>query len=119
LRVLVCGGRKFSDYEQMDEILDRVNPSVLIQGGATGADSLAHDWAKRRLSEDNRITEKADWNKYGKSAGFLRNQKMIDDHHPDLVIAFDGGNGTAHMIRTAKKAKIRLLIVRPKTLLNI
>lgn len=51
----------------------------------------------------------ADWRKYGKSAGPLRNQQMIDEGKPDLVVAFPGGTGTADMVRRAKAAGIRVI----------
>ena len=47
-----------------------------------------------------------DWKKYGKKAGPLRNQQMLEEGKPDLVVAFPGGNGTADMVRRAKKANI-------------
>ena len=51
----------------------------------------------------------ADWKKYGKSAGPLRNQRMIDEGKPDLVVAFPGGVGTADMISRAKAYNISVL----------
>lgn len=108
MKVLVCGGRDFNDYKLLNKTLNRVHKhlkiSLLIEGGAKGADSLAATWAK-----ENNIpikTFKADWNKFKKSAGPIRNQQMINGGLPELVVAFGGGSGTADMIRRAKKANI-------------
>lgn len=50
----------------------------------------------------------ADWKTHGKRAGSIRNQKMIDDYHPQLVVAFPGGAGTADMVRRARAAGIEV-----------
>ena len=94
-------------YEKLDFFHDPMNfepISLIIEGGASGADTLARYWAKH-----NKVafqTYKADWEKYGKRAGTIRNELMLKEH-PDIdgVIAFpSGGPGTAHMMRIAKEA---------------
>jgi hypothetical protein len=55
------------------------------------------------------VTEHTCWEKYGKPARPIRNQKMIDDHKPNLVIAFPGGRGTADMVFKARSAGIEVL----------
>lgn len=106
MRILVCGGRDYADQARVDQILDRVlaerGISVIIHGGARGADSLAGRWAASRGIEV--AVYPADWNTHGKRAGPLRNQLMLDDGRPDAVIAFAGGRGTADMIRRARAA---------------
>jgi predicted polyphosphate/ATP-dependent NAD kinase len=47
----------------------------------------------------------------GKAAGIIRNQRMLDEGKPDLVIAFQGGDGTADMVRRANKSKIPTIIL--------
>ena len=71
------------------------------KGGAKGADKLSEKWA-----DDNNIDKDIyypDWNKYGKKAGYIRNQSIIENS--DRVIAFwDGSSkGTSHSINLAKK----------------
>ncbi|SRR6266849_768377 len=106
MRVLVCGGRDFSDFDAANEALTyhAFEADFIIHGGARGADSLAQDWA------DNAglacLVYPADWKMHGRAAGPLRNQRMIDEGKPDLVIAFPGSRGTADMIRRAKAAGI-------------
>lgn len=79
----------------------------IISGGATGADSVAIDWAIVNWCKFQEF--KADWKKYGKQAGFIRNQRMLSEGKPNVVIAFPGGNGTAHMVKIAKAAGIRVM----------
>ena len=101
MKILVCGGRDYANVQHVFETLDEVNPSVVLHGAARSADRLAGRWAMERGVSCRPYP--ADWNRYGKSAGFRRNEEMLDKEHPDLVIAFPGGNGTAHMIRTARQ----------------
>lgn len=104
MKVLVCGGRDFNDAEKIYDVLDawcRVELiTEVIAGGARGADWLAKDWAI--INEVEYRDFRADWGRYGKSAGILRNIEMLAESNPALVIAFPGGEGTAHMVRHAK-----------------
>ena len=101
VKVLVCGGRKFDDYDSMCTFLGHFHAehgiTRLIQGGATGADFLARRWAENNFIPYQEY--KADWKRYGNRAGPLRNQKMLDIEDPDFVIAFPGGAGTADMVK--------------------
>lgn len=112
--VLVCGGRGYGNRALLYDVLDvahAANPIVgIVHGGAAGADALAGAWAR-----DNGCPEReylADWDALGRAAGPLRNQKMLDETKPDLVIAFPGGAGTADMVRRAKAAKVPVVMVR-------
>jgi hypothetical protein len=114
LRVLVCGGRDFTDRSLVWRKLDEFSYGkdiTLIQGGATGADRFAYEWGAFRRHCIELITERANWGAHGKAAGPIRNQKMIDEHKPDLVLAFPGGRGTADMVRRAKAAGIEVVEV--------
>ena len=107
MRVLVCGGRDYADYAYVEENLNDLplgNSSVIIHGGAQGADRLAERWAFAHGVDSERFS--ADWEKHGKAAGPIRNQRMIDEGQPDLVVAFPGGKGTADMIRRARAAGV-------------
>jgi hypothetical protein len=55
---------------------------------------------------------KAKWDKYGKSAGPIRNKKMLDEGKPDLVFAFPGGPGTNNMIKQAKEKNILIYNIK-------
>ena len=119
MRVLICGGRDFDDYHSfwysMNDISDKFDfdnkqPITIIQGGAKGADAFARTYAIECGFELENY--EANWSKYGPGAGPIRNQQMIDEGKPDLVIAFPGGKGTADMIRRARKAKIKVIEIK-------
>ena len=84
---------------------------VVIQGGAAGADSLARSWAAH--SGVVCLTFKANWKAHGKGAGPQRNQRMLDEGRPELVVAFRGGRGTIDMVRRASKANVMLALTDP------
>jgi hypothetical protein len=113
MRVLVCGGRDFSDAELLGAWLGGIHKdhgiSCLIEGGAPGADTLA-----RLFGEYAGIPVEsypADWTKHGRAAGPIRNAQMLAEGRPDLVIAFPGGKGTADMVRKARIAGVRVAAV--------
>ena len=114
MRVLVCGGRDYDDRHSLFTILDNYHTEneikCLIHGDARGADRLAAKWAEDRNIESIAAFP-ADWEKYGKSAGPVRNQEMLDYGRPDLVIAFPGGKGTADMTYRAEKAGITVHMI--------
>lgn len=117
-RIIVCGGRNYDRAEVVNHILDEyVGPLIdpashewpcIVHGAASGADSLADDWAIGRdvLVEPH----PADWAVHGRAAGPIRNQEMLEAG-ADLVIAFPGGRGTGDMIRRARRAGVRVAIV--------
>ncbi len=113
MRVLVCGGRDFSDRERLNDVLAQkvgfaghpdLPRDTIIVGCAKGADTLAEQWANRAGHRVERYP--ADWERHGKAAGPLRNQRMLEEGKPNLVIAFPGGRGTADMIARAEKAGV-------------
>jgi predicted Rossmann-fold nucleotide-binding protein len=122
-RILVCGGRDFDDYPFVAATLDRICaekgweyepdeygntlPSVVvIQGGARGADACADQWAVTRWC--SMIEIKADWDIWGKAAGPIRNQRMLEEK-PVLVVAFPGGVGTKDMVERARRAGVEVM----------
>lgn len=111
MRVLVCGSRNANDAASIQKVLDQLDPrpSFVITGCARGVDWMARIWAK--MNGIPTLDYPADWKTHGRRAGPLRNQRMIDEGRPDLVIAFPGGIGTADMVARAKRARIRLLEV--------
>lgn len=109
-RVLVTGGREYADSGKVDRALFDLNPSVVCHGGATGADALADSYCK--LNAVPVICYPADWSLFGKSAGPIRNQQMLKEFQPDLVVAFPGGRGTAHMREIAERAGVPVLVIQ-------
>jgi len=115
VRLLVCGGRDYNDEREAFRVLDAImleQPvTMVVQGGARGADLLGRTWAERRLIPFSEYP--ADWNRHGKGAGPRRNQQMLDDGKPDLVVAFYGGVGTADMVRRAIDAGVPVRRISP------
>jgi hypothetical protein len=111
MNVLVCGGRDYADVRALNEALDAIhrekNITRLIHGAARGADLLAAAWAHSRGIPA--IDFPADWNKDGRAAGFVRNAGMLRDGRPELVVAFPGGKGTAHMVKLSRAAGVAVL----------
>jgi len=108
MRILVCGGRNYWDQAAVDEVLDeyRSDITVVIEGGATGADACAREWARKNRVQT--LTFPADWARFGKSAGPYRNLQMLDEGKPDLVVAFPGGRGTENMVSLATQRKVNI-----------
>lgn len=109
MKVLVCGGRDYDDFEQVCRVLDRIGVTFLIHGAARGADSLAHKWAKSR--DIRGVACPANWERDGKRAGPIRNQRMLD-MGPELVVAFPGGRGTEDMIARSERAGVTVIRVK-------
>ena len=107
-RILICGDRNWTDYHMIANIVLWKKPTLIIEGGARGADSCAREAAQAHNIPY--LEFRAKWEDHGKAAGPIRNQQMITEGKPDLVIAFhddlENSKGTKDMIRRAKKAKI-------------
>lgn len=118
-RVIVAGSRDFCDYEllesKLDKLLARYDPQdlTIVCGEARGADSLG-----KRYAEEHGISVKsfpAEWERYGKSAGYKRNVQMAEN--ADALVAFWDGKsrGTRHMIDIAIDHGLQVRIIRYKT----
>ncbi len=113
-RLAIVGGRDFNDYEKLAITIHNhfylVQITEIISGGANGADSLAKKYARQYLNIKYREFP-AEWVKYGRSAGFIRNQTIVDNC--DMVLAFWDGKsrGTADTIEKAKRAMKPTFIV--------
>lgn len=103
--VLVCGGRDYTDVEHAFEVLDEVHAkcpiTLIVHGGARGADMLANAWARKRGIPVS--VHPAKWREHGRGAGPIRNRFMFAAEKPDTVVAFPGGNGTEDMVRVASE----------------
>ena len=130
-RILVCGGRQFDDYGLLHVFLTDLCekrgwleawgdprtewvPSVeIIHGGAAGADTLADKWA---VNSGGKVTafeplwdDKTNW---GPAIALLmRNQRMLVEGKPDLIVAFPGGRGTADMVDRGRRAGVEVIEV--------
>lgn len=91
-RIYVCGGRAYANGENVFRHLDRLHPSSVGEGGQTGADAWANAWAYKHLE-----IEHAQYQIEPGEDPFARNIRAFNDFKPNLILAFLGGNGTAHM----------------------
>lgn len=123
MRILVCGGRAYSDRNFIFDSLDRFRSEnavdVIITGAArsknnnrspyqfTGADWIAIEWAMSRQIPF--VGMPAQWNKLGDKAGPARNQQMLDWWSPQRCIAFPGDNGTKDMMRRCREINIPVI----------
>lgn len=114
MRLIVCGGRSYLDRLRVFAVLDAIHRkrgiSRIIQGGASGADAWAREWAKANSIRCG--TYHADWHLHGRAAGPIRNAEMLKLSKPDGVVAFPGKAGTAHMVRIAKEAGLPVMEVK-------
>lgn len=117
IKVIIAGTRDFNDYaflkKNVDYFLQGINPNneeiEIVSGNARGADKLGERYAKEHNLPVKLFP--ANWDKYGKSAGYLRNQEMAN--YADVLIAFwdEKSKGTKHMIDIAKKQGLTFIVV--------
>lgn len=117
IRVIVAGGRDFTDQARMYEVLNEYSTAVfgsdyalsIVSGGARGADRMAEAWAT--AAGVPCIVMPANWKAHGKGAGHKRNREMaeVGDH---LIAFWDGKSaGTRNMIDTARALGLTVQIV--------
>ena len=107
-RILVCGDRNWTDYDLIKSALEGLTHSsteCIIEGEALGADTCARE-AAMTLNLPV-LKYRAKWEEHGKAAGPIRNQQMIDEGDPDLVLVFHddlpNSKGSKDMVRRARK----------------
>lgn len=119
MRVLVTGDRNYTDVETIGGALERVqvmwnepgehigNYPTIIHGGATGADTIAQVLAEWMGFPTEGYA--ADWKRYGRAAGPIRNQQMLDTG-VDLCLAFhndlENSKGTLDMVTRCQEAGV-------------
>lgn len=116
LKVIIAGSRDFNNYEMLENLVDmylqRYSPDQIeiVSGGARGADRLGERYARSRGIALKVIP--ADWNAYGRSAGYRRNEEMAQ-YATHCIVFWDGkSRGSGHMIDLAKHYKLARRIVR-------
>lgn len=130
MRIVVCGGRNYGSppwpvatqeqlaladrqREHVYRVLDSMDVDEVCHGRARGADLAASDWASSRRIPCQEFP--AHWRPggvYDPRAGLRRNWQMLDEFKPDLIVAFPGGKGTAHMMTIAKRSGVEVLPVK-------
>lgn len=106
MKLLIAGSRTFDDYPYLKWVIDPLiiehKITEIISGGAKGADKLAEKYAKDHNL--NMTVVPADWNTYGKSAGYRRNKQMVDMTNFTVVFWDGKSRGTEHTINLAREA---------------
>lgn len=116
MKVIIAGSRDFNDYERLyqfcDRILSKQSTVQVVSGTARGADRLGEQYAEEKGYEIKYFP--ANWDKYGKSAGYKRNEEMAK--YADALIAFwdDKSKGTKHMINLARNHNLKIAICHYK-----
>lgn len=115
-RLLVCGDRNYTDWQRIQKeikkLADTEGVEVIIQGGASGADhaaALAAKFFKIPCEE-----YPAQWRKFGRAAGPIRNAQMLSEGNPSLIYAFhdwlEGSKGTKDMVEKGRRAGIKVVV---------
>lgn len=113
MKVIIAGGREFNDYDLLkiscDRILIRQTNIEIVSGKALGADKLGEVYAKEKGYKIKEFP--ADWIKYKKGAGPIRNKQMAE--YSDGLIAFWDGKskGTKNMIDLAKNHGLKIKVI--------
>tara|TARA_Y100000589_G_C27075357_1_gene597223 strand:+ start:638 stop:976 length:339 start_codon:yes stop_codon:yes gene_type:complete len=111
MKIGVVGSRDFDDYKKLEKELNKIEGiTVIVSGGAKGADTLAREFAEKN---DIKLTEfKPDYEQYGRGAPIRRNKKIVE--YSDQIIAFWDGEsrGTKNTIDIAKKQDKPITIIR-------
>lgn len=116
-KIIIAGGRDFMDYNLLKEKTNKIlqekkvtHKIVIISGCARGADTLGLRYASENAFDVEEYP--ADWDKYGKKAGYVRNVEMAEN--ADSLIAFWDGKskGTKHMIDIATERNLPIRVIR-------
>jgi hypothetical protein len=115
IRILVCGDRNWRDMSIIGRELKKFPPeTIVIHGGAKGADTLGGFVAEKLGFKV--LVFPANWKRYGKAAGPIRNQVMIDEGMPELVLAFhenlSESKGTKDMVNRARGVGIKVEVFK-------
>lgn len=112
MRLLVCGDRYWTDKTSILSEIKRLSPSVVIEGEAPGADSIARECANELGI--GVLSFPAEWELYGHAAGPIRNAQMLREGKPDMVLAFHDdlqkSKGTLDMVRQAGRMRVKVVL---------
>ena len=109
MKVLICGDRNYNDVDIIgDFIYSLPKDTIIIEGEAKGADSLARDAAIKLGLQVERYP--AQWGLYGRKAGVLRNLQQLQEGKPDYVVGYHNNvkssKGTKNMLSISIKAGV-------------
>lgn len=102
--VVVTGGRDYPHQFMVADKLAELAPTLVVQGGAEGADRWARRWCMRTGTPV--VTVHALWDYYDKAAGPVRNEWMFEMFGVSDTLAFKGGAGTESCVRASLRAGV-------------
>lgn len=105
LKLSVIGSRSFQNEDLLCNTIEGISDSItlIISGGAKGADELAEKWAKRNSIPFKPILP--EWEKFGKAAGIKRNRLIVEESDFCLIFWDGKSAGTKSSIEFCKKLK--------------
>lgn len=113
-RVAVGGGRLNANKRLAQAVLGKLlkeewgPDAVIIEGDAQGYDRIAGAWARARRLENIKVRVDGELDGYRDDAPKRRNQRLLDQEHPEVFVAFDGGPGTRDMMSRCLRAGVRV-----------
>ena len=111
---IIAGSRGLTDYEKIEPLIDsyfnKEKPFVVICGCAKGIDSIGRQWADKHGIAVEEYP--ANWNKYGKSAGYIRNKQMGKVATEALIIWDGKSEGSFNMYEIMKDLDKRVCLVK-------
>lgn len=115
-KVIIAGSRSFADYEKLKSVCDSILPNLyseprisILSGTSSGSDSLGERYAKERGYTLNRYP--ADWKRYGKAAGPIRNRQMVKEADAAIIFWDGQSRGTKNLIEEANRHGLKVWII--------
>jgi hypothetical protein len=114
-KVIIAGSRGFNNYNLLRQTMDKLllnkqEDIVIVSGTARGADQLGERYAKEKGYLIS--SHPANWDRFGKSAGYIRNEEMAKESNALVAFWDNKSKGTEHMINLAKKNGLQVRIIR-------
>jgi hypothetical protein len=111
LKTIIAGSRDITDINIVVKAVADSGFQIteVVSGTARGVDRLGEEWATLQKVPIKRFP--ADWNKHGKSAGYLRNKEMAEYADQAIVVILNGSKGSTHMANLAKSNNLPTFVV--------
>lgn len=111
MKVIIAGSRDIHDCELLKQAIKESGFDIthLVSGGAPGVDTLAEEWAREQQIPITIYF--AQWKKYGKRAGILRNEIMAKNADALIALRLNNSKGTSHMISESIAKKLPVFVI--------
>lgn len=114
MKLIVAGSRTFDDYQLLENEIDKFvgdqTIDCIVSGCARGADRLGEDYAK--FNQIKIAYFPANWDKYGRAAGCIRNEEMAKFGTHCIVFVVNDSRGSTNMIKLAQKYNLVTKVIR-------